>query len=120
MWYYVYILQSKKDGNFYTGYTKNLKLRLVLLKLNFLFNRVKRDAICLVRSIYRANGNSEKCQYLEEFFDNFEILKLEVRLCSLPGRSIAFIVDKPVKREIFTVDFRDRVVHHLIIFYNTN
>ena len=32
-----------------------------------------------------------------------------------PGRSIAFIVDKPVKREIFAADFRDRVVHHLII-----
>jgi len=30
------------------------------------------------------------------------------------GRSIAFIVDKPVKREIFAADFRDRVVHHLI------
>ena len=32
-----------------------------------------------------------------------------------PGRSIAFIVDKPVKREIFAADFRDRVVHHFII-----
>lgn len=32
-----------------------------------------------------------------------------------PGRSVAFIVDKPVKREIFAADFRDRVVHHLII-----
>ncbi len=32
-----------------------------------------------------------------------------------PGRSLAFIVDKPVKREIFAARFRDRVVHHLII-----
>lgn len=31
------------------------------------------------------------------------------------GRSIAFIVNKPVKREIFAADFRDRIVHHLII-----
>ena len=31
-----------------------------------------------------------------------------------PRRSIAFIVDRPVKREIFAADFRDRVVHHLI------
>ena len=29
----------------------------------------------------------------------------------LPGNSIAFIVEKPVKREIFAADFRDRVVH---------
>ncbi len=25
--YYTYVLQSKKDGEFYTGFTKNLKLR---------------------------------------------------------------------------------------------
>lgn len=31
-----------------------------------------------------------------------------------PRRSIAFIVNHPVKREIFAADFRDRVVHHLI------
>lgn len=32
-----------------------------------------------------------------------------------PGRSVAFVVDRPVKREIFAAGFRDRVVHHLII-----
>ena len=32
-----------------------------------------------------------------------------------PGKSIAFIVTEPVKREVFAADFRDRVVHHLII-----
>jgi hypothetical protein len=31
------------------------------------------------------------------------------------GRSIAFVVKKPVQREIFAADFRDRIVHHLII-----
>lgn len=31
-----------------------------------------------------------------------------------PRRSIAFVVEHPVKREIFAADFRDRVVHHLI------
>jgi len=31
------------------------------------------------------------------------------------GRSIAFIVNRPVKREIFAADFRDRVVHHWLI-----
>jgi predicted GIY-YIG superfamily endonuclease len=25
--YYTYVLQSEKDGKFYTGYTQNLKLR---------------------------------------------------------------------------------------------
>jgi len=34
-----------------------------------------------------------------------------------PGRSVCFIVNRPVKREIFAADFRDRVVHHLIFNY---
>lgn len=32
-----------------------------------------------------------------------------------PHRSITFIVNYPVKREIFAADFRDRIVHHLVI-----
>jgi hypothetical protein len=32
-----------------------------------------------------------------------------------PRRSVAFIVREPVQREIFAADFRDRVVHHLVI-----
>lgn len=31
------------------------------------------------------------------------------------GQSMAFIVNKPVKREIFAADFRDRIVHHWLI-----
>lgn len=33
------------------------------------------------------------------------------------GRSICFINFKPVQREIFAADFRDRIVHHLIFNY---
>ena len=32
-----------------------------------------------------------------------------------PGCSIAFVIQKPVKREIFAASFRDRVVHHWLI-----
>ena len=32
-----------------------------------------------------------------------------------PSKSITFIVNKPVTREIFAADFRDRVVHHWLI-----
>lgn len=35
--------------------------------------------------------------------------------CYQPGRSIAFVIQTPVKREIFAADFRDRVVHHWLI-----
>jgi autonomous glycyl radical cofactor GrcA len=43
---------------------------------------MKRDAIILVRSIYRANKAKSKTEYLEVFLYDFEILKLEVRLCA--------------------------------------
>ena len=42
---------------------------------------MKRDAVILVRSIYRANKAKTKTEYLEAFLDDFEVLKLEVRLC---------------------------------------
>ena len=42
---------------------------------------MKGDAIVLVRSIYRANKAKNKTEYLEQFLDDFEILKLEIRLC---------------------------------------
>lgn len=42
---------------------------------------MKRDAIILVRSIYRANKARSKTEYLETFLDDFEVLKLEIRLC---------------------------------------
>jgi len=32
-----------------------------------------------------------------------------------PGRAIAFLVKKPKRREIFAADFRDRIVHHILV-----
>src|SRR5690554_7185803 len=34
-----------------------------------------------------------------------------------PKPSICFVVSKPVKREIFAADFRDKVIHHFIFNY---
>lgn len=40
----------------------------------------------------------------------------EVNLFSYsPDRYSVFIIDKPVKREVFAASFRDRIVHHLIV-----
>ncbi|MGK0316872.1 MAG: RNA-directed DNA polymerase [Saprospiraceae bacterium] len=53
----------------------------------------------------------------EHYFEQ-EIFRLHEEIVSQdyePKRSIAFIVNKPVQREIFASDFRDRVVHHFII-----
>ena len=43
---------------------------------------IKRDALQLVRSIYRANKADDKKAHLEAFLDDFELLKLELRLCT--------------------------------------
>ncbi len=43
---------------------------------------MKRDALQLVRSIYRANKADHKKEHLETFVDDFELLKLEIRLCA--------------------------------------
>ena len=42
---------------------------------------MKRDALQLVRSIYRANKSTQKKELLESFLDEFELVKLELRLC---------------------------------------
>ena len=41
---------------------------------------MKRDAMELVRSIYRANRSLEKKRFLEEYLEQFELLKLEIRI----------------------------------------
>jgi len=40
-----------------------------------------------------------------------------VNRCYVPRRSMAFVINRPVKREIFCADFRDRVIHHLLFNY---
>jgi retron-type reverse transcriptase len=64
----------------------------------------------------------EKSLYHLKFAENLEanLFDLEKRLQNRtykPGRSIAFIVQKPKIREIFAADFCDRVVHHLLHNY---
>jgi RNA-directed DNA polymerase len=33
----------------------------------------------------------------------------------IPSKSVCFVVTKPVIREVFAADFRDRIVHHLYV-----
>ena len=42
---------------------------------------MKKEAISLVRNIYRANKNYNKKEYLLQILDDLEVLKLEFRLC---------------------------------------
>jgi len=42
---------------------------------------LKRDSMQLVRHIYRANTAEYKSKHLEAFVDDFELIKLQIRLC---------------------------------------
>lgn len=48
MYYYVYVLRSLKDGNFYTGYSANLQQRLSEHQGGFVKSTVNRRPLELV------------------------------------------------------------------------
>jgi retron-type reverse transcriptase len=61
-----------------------------------------------------ANALAFEAGYEEKLFKLYnEIINRKYKI----GQSICFMVQKPVKREIFAADFRDRIVHHLIFNY---
>ncbi len=61
-----------------------------------------------------ANALAFAAGYEEKLFKLYrDIMNRDYKI----GQSIAFIVNKPIKREIFAADFRDRIVHHLIFNY---
>jgi len=61
-----------------------------------------------------ANALAFAADYENKLFKLYEeIINRKYKI----GQSICFIVYKPVQREIFAADFRDRIVHHLIFNY---
>ncbi len=49
-----------------------------------------------------------------------ELVRLQEELIGhtyRPGRSVCFFSEKPKLREIFAADFRDRIVHHILVDY---
>jgi len=76
----------------------------------------------LFQAYFDARKNKRKTFSALKFEERFEenIFKLYEEIVSgryQPGRSICFVVDRPIKREIFAADFRDRIVHHFIYNY---
>jgi hypothetical protein len=74
----------------------------------------------LFAAYFECRKNKRKTKNAQKFEMNYEerLIKLRDEINNGTykiGRSIAFVVEKPVKREIFAADFRDRVVHHLVI-----
>ncbi len=83
-------------------------------------NSLDRD---LVKDVFRAyfdarknkRGTDNQLEFEIDFEHNLFELAYDIQNETYTvGRSICFIVNNPVKREIFAADFRDRVVHHLV------
>ncbi len=86
-----------------------------------LFPKYNRNQILsdLFQAYYDARCNKRNTINALKFEINYEskLLQLCDEIISgnyQPQKSICFIVNKPVKREIFAADFRDRIIHHFI------
>jgi len=76
----------------------------------------------LFKAYYDARKNKRNTINQLQFEIDYEkkILELYEQIISYnykPKRSICFVVENTIKREIFAADFSDRVVHHLIYNY---
>ncbi len=90
----------------------------------FLFGKQNEDKILtdLFQAYFDARRNKRNTINALAFEQHFEenIFRLYEEIISgyyNPSRSICFIVNQPVKREIFAANFRDRVIHHFIYNY---
>lgn len=63
--YYIYILQSGKDNKFYTGYTKNLKLRFEQHQKGLFDSTENRKPLKLV--YYEACLNQQDATHREKY-----------------------------------------------------
>ncbi len=76
----------------------------------------------LFAAYYQARSNKRNTHSQVRFemnlSDNLIALYNEIRERRYKvGRSMCFIINDPVKREVFAASFRDRVVHHLLFNY---
>jgi len=69
MFYYTYVLKSAKDNNFYTGYTKNLKLRFELHQKGKIDSTKDRRPLRLI--YYEACLNQQDATHREKYLKTY-------------------------------------------------
>ncbi|MFC1488285.1 GIY-YIG nuclease family protein [Thermodesulfobacteriota bacterium] len=67
--YYTYVLQSKQDKNFYTGFTQNLKLRFEQHNKGFVESTKDRRPFKLI--YYEACLNEEDARKREKYLKSY-------------------------------------------------
>lgn len=64
----------------------------------------------------RKRGTANEQEFERKIASNLVTLTKELQSGKYsPGKSICFVVRNPKPREVFAADFRDRIVHHLIV-----
>jgi len=69
MFHYTYVLQSEKDHKFYTGYTKNLKLRFEQHQKGLIESTKNRRPLKLV--YYETCLNQQDATHREKYFKTY-------------------------------------------------
>lgn len=86
--------------------------------------RSEKDTILGIENIYTAYKECRKrkrntinaLKFEKDFEQNlFELHSSLNNRSYVPRRSVCFVVLKPKPREIFAADFRDRIVHHILV-----
>jgi len=67
--YYTYILKSKKDSKFYTGYTSNLKLRFEQHNKGLVYST--KDRVPLKLIYYEACLNQQDATHREKYLKTY-------------------------------------------------
>lgn len=69
MFHYVYVLKSNKDNKFYTGYTKDLKLRFELHQKGKIYSTKNRKPMKLI--YYEACLSQKDATHREKYLKTF-------------------------------------------------
>ena len=69
MFYYTYVLKSDKDNKFYTGYTKNLKLRFEQHQKGLVDSTENRRPLKLI--YYEACSNQQDATHREKYLKTY-------------------------------------------------
>ena len=111
---------NKNNNNNYVCSVRAFEQKLWLSEMaaTFFMNNLTVEEVfeayyeCRKTKRYSYGALSFEANYEENLVELYSELKNQTWK---PGKSTCFIVNQPVKREIFAAPFRDRIVHHILI-----
>ena len=111
---------NKNNNNNYVCSVRAFEQKLWLSEMaaTFFMNNLTVEEVfeayyeCRKTKRYSYGALSFEANYEENLVELYSELKNQTWK---PGKSTCFIVNQPVKREVFAAPFKDRIVHHILI-----